>query len=106
MKRNRNFLRYFSIFALCALFMLSCEDENESFLPLQINADSNELVGLVNTHRKNGAMCGSKEKGPVGAIQLDESLCLAALRHANDMQQNDYFNHKGQDGPTFSQRTK
>jgi uncharacterized protein YkwD len=86
--------------------MLSCEDENESFLPLQINADSNELVGLVNTHRKNGAMCGSKEKGPVGAIQLDESLCLAALRHANDMQQNDYFNHKGQDGPTFSQRTK
>jgi len=70
------------------------------------NLTTDEILSIVNGHRKNGAVCGSNEKQPVGTLKWNDKLAKAALDHANDMYKNNYFDHVGLNGSHFTERAK
>lgn len=105
MNRKKNFLSVLIIVILGTLFFLSCDDEgSESSPSTEINADSKELLQLINNYRASGAICGTDELTPAEALQYNEALNSAAVEYANEMQENNNFSHTGQDGSTFSER--
>lgn len=63
-----------------------------------------ELLKLVNDLRKKGCRCGRKRMRPVPPLKWNPLLEKAALAHARDMEQNDFFKHKGSNGSKVSQR--
>lgn len=62
------------------------------------------MLALVNDLRSEGCRCGSNYMPPVGPVSWSADLEQAALRHANDMQVNDFFDHTGSDGTKVSDR--
>lgn len=58
----------------------------------------------VNKARSKPQMCGSKLKSAAKPLRYDADLGLAAQRHAQDMADNDYFEHLSLDGRTFVER--
>lgn len=89
---------------VCALF-ISC-GKDDAPTTVNLNLDSELILSIVNENRQAGAVCGEETKASVAALQWSDELALAALRHSNDMQANDYFDHQSQDGRTFSDRAK
>lgn len=79
-------------------------DESDS--TLNINADADLLLRLVNDYRKDGVKCGNADKNPQPLLIWDDELAKAALAHSNDMHQNNDLTHKGSDGSRFSDRIK
>ena len=64
-----------------------------------------ELLGLVNEARARGHDCGAEGVfGAAGALTLESRLTAAAQAHADDMNQNGYFGHAGQDGSSVGDR--
>ena len=68
------------------------------------SAISNSMLAAVNQLRQSGCKCGRKRMPPVPALQWDSKLELAALKHAKDMNQKNFFDHKGSDGSDAGQR--
>ncbi len=64
----------------------------------------NDLLAMVNQLRQEGCRCGRKRMAPVGPLRLSSKLNKAAQVHANDMERNQFFNHKGTDGSQVSDR--
>lgn len=100
---------FFVLLILSPILFFSCgsDDGDDSMTPdtaIEVNLDINLILRLVNEYRSAGATCGTSEKEAVSALAWSDELANAALDHANDMQQNDYFSHTSQDGRTFSQR--
>lgn len=50
------------------------------------------------------ALNAYREEHGVAPLEYDEDLCKAAQLHAEDMNENNYFDHKSKDGKTFSDR--
>lgn len=63
-----------------------------------------KLFQLVNDLRKKGCQCGSNYMQPVDPVSWNTDLDAAALRHANDMYTNDFFDHTGSDGSDIAVR--
>lgn len=63
-----------------------------------------QLLSLVNQLRSEGCRCGSTNMPPVGPVSWNAELEEAALRHAYDMQDNDFFDHTGSDGSDVADR--
>ena len=64
-----------------------------------------EVIRLVNIERAAGANCGSRGTfAAAGPLSLDTELREAARCHSTDMADNDFFDHTGSNGSSFSQR--
>lgn len=63
-----------------------------------------QMLSLVNKLRSEGCNCGSTYMPPVGPVSWNDNLAQAALRHAYDMKDNDFFDHIGSDGTKVSDR--
>jgi uncharacterized protein YkwD len=61
---------------------------------------------LINDARAHGARCGTREFKPAPPVRLSSSLAGAALGHAADMAQNDYFEHIDRDGHSPADRVR
>lgn len=74
----------------------SAETAGENAMP--------KLFQLVNNLRQSGCQCGSNYMPPVDRLSWHGDLDDAALRHANDMYNNDFFSHTGSDGSDIADR--
>lgn len=70
------------------------------------NAGLNEalMLQLVNNQRQQGCNCGTTWYPPTGTLTWNNQLEAAALAHATDMKQNNYFSHTGRDGSSPGDR--
>ncbi len=75
---------------------LSTSDE-ESTDNDGLMTEAEQMLALVNQFRQ--------ELG-VTPLTLNNALNSAAFKHSKDMNDNNYFDHKGRDGSSFSERTK
>ena len=107
-------MRIISIIAFL-LFISSCSNEStatekevevevDTVAILEVNLDRELILKIVNDTRTDGVYCNGVWQVPVGTLVWNDTLAKAALDHSNDMQQNGYFSHVGQNGSSFSQR--
>ena len=66
--------------------------------------NARELLQLVNQLRKQGCRCGRKRMKPAPPLKMNRLLNRAARSHANDMASNDFFEHRGSNGSSISDR--
>ncbi|MFN7120033.1 MAG: CAP domain-containing protein [Saprospiraceae bacterium] len=79
------------------------------FLNCQSSQDDNtyfaeELLLAVNRLRVSGCQCGDTYMPAVKPLQWNDELAEAALRHARDMADNQWFEHTGTDGSNIAWR--
>jgi hypothetical protein len=87
MRIHLSLSKYFFLYALIA-FQISYG---------QFTAEEQEMLRLVNNFRvENG----------LSTVRLNQNLNKAAFNHSKDMADNNYFDHVGLNGSTFSQRLK
>lgn len=63
-----------------------------------------KVLALTNESRAKGHRCGSRQFDPAPPLRANVRLEKAAAVHAQDMARNEYIDHVGRDGSTFSQR--
>jgi uncharacterized protein YkwD len=104
-----NYKLFFLLFlTLCVVS--SCLDDTEDTVeetPKKEDANTifiNNALKEVNMIRASEATCGTTPYTPVAALIWNDQLAAAALRHAKDMQTNNFFNHKGSDGSQVDKR--
>jgi uncharacterized protein YkwD len=68
------------------------------------NDDARALLELVNQLRKKGCRCGRKRMKSVPPLKMNRLLNQAARGHANDMASKDFFEHRGSNGSSISDR--
>jgi len=79
----------------------------ESPVPMETPpASPSEMLSAVNILRAKGCRCGSKQMPAVPPLQWDNRLAVAARRHARDMSNKDFFDHRGSDGSDVSTRAR
>lgn len=64
-----------------------------------------EMLTTVNALRQTGCTCGSTFMPPVKPLLWNDTLAMAALAHARDMDANNYFSHISPGGTSPIQRT-
>jgi uncharacterized protein YkwD len=64
------------------------------------------IVAIANEHRASGYNCGGQQMPPVGPLVMSAELQRAAQLHAQDMADNNYFDHTSLDGRSFSARSR
>lgn len=65
------------------------------------------VLAAVNQARSTDSNCGAYgDFSAVGSVSGDENLHQAAQGHADDMANNDFFDHVGSDGSSFSKRMR
>lgn len=67
-------------------------------------AASQRVLALVNHARAHPRQCGNRQFGAAPPLEWNDKLEQAAARHAADMAEHQYLEHKGRDGSTPSQR--
>jgi uncharacterized protein YkwD len=76
-----------------------------SHVPFTVHNVAGDMLGFVNAARALGHDCGSEGTfGSAAALRLEARLIAAAQKHAEDMDEHDYFSHTGQDGSLPSER--
>ena len=65
-----------------------------------------EVVLLTNEARKVARDCGGDYMDAVGPLSVNDKLALAAQRHAEDMEERDFFAHDNPDGATPRDRMR
>jgi uncharacterized protein YkwD len=66
--------------------------------------DTQKLLILVNQLRKKGCRCGRKRMKPAPTLKINRLLNQAAQVHANDMNSKNFFDHRGSNGSSISDR--
>ena len=66
-----------------------------------IKFDKDEMLRLVNEARMEKRRCGGKRHQATHPLEWNEKLAAAAQKHADDMGDNDFFDHTGSDGSTI-----
>ncbi len=69
-----------------------------------VEFDKQEMLELVNEARMNKRRCGGKKHDAVAPLQWSDKLAQAAQKHADDMADNDFFDHAGSDKSTVVMR--
>ncbi len=91
--------------ALIAMISLACQKDNVDNPDIKPEETHKEkLVRLVNEYREAGCQCGDDYMEPTTPLQWDELLEEAAQIHADDMKENEFFDHTGSDGSSAAQR--
>lgn len=65
-----------------------------------------EVVVLTNEARKIARDCGGTWMDAAGPLAVNDKLALAAQRHAEDMEERDFFEHDNPDGETPRDRMR
>jgi uncharacterized protein YkwD len=63
-----------------------------------------DMLNMVNAVREQGCKCGRKKMPPVAPLKWNALLEKAAMAHAEDMADNDHFDHVGTDGSEIDTR--
>ncbi len=66
--------------------------------PPQQTTEEDAMVALINAQRAQGATCGRRTFGAAPPVVMNEHLRQAARDHSQDMADNNYFDHRSQDG--------
>lgn len=77
-------------------------NQNNSSTPL----NKSLMLQLVNEQRTKGCNCGSIYYAPTTTVTWNDQLEAAAVAHAVDMDQNNYFSHTGLDGSSAGDRIR
>lgn len=103
-------MRFYLLMSLFALFLVSCtendlltpnEEETEEPIPeAPVLTFEQAMLQAINEVRRSGNDCG----GPVDTLSWDSQLAAAAERHAQDMFDNDFFDHQGSDSSSVGMR--
>ena len=89
----------FAVVLLCVLFV-QCKKDG-------ITGPVNSLASLVNKInlvRQRGCNCGVEYMPPVADLSVNNQLQNAAIIHATDMAEQNYFDHLSPDGGTPAER--
>ncbi len=95
---------------LCLVFtslLMSCSPQR---FPTAANPEPGAEVyprrtlAAVNALRKEGCRCGNRRMPPAPPLNWDNRLQKAAQRHADDMHRHNFFDHRGSDDSTMSER--
>lgn len=81
------------------VLMPACRKENH----VERNVKS-DMLTAVNALRQSGCTCGSTQMPAVKPLMWNDTLALAALAHARDMDANNYFSHISPNGTSPIQR--
>ncbi|WP_293312736.1 CAP domain-containing protein [Pedobacter sp. UBA5917] len=84
---------------LC-LLLVQCKKEAVPTPETEIN----QLIDKINLLRQSGCNCGTDYMPPVPNLSLNNFLQHAALAHASDMAQRNYFNHLPPEGTSPNER--
>ena len=76
----------------------------DSSWPVDWTSLEDDVVGEVNQVRANGTYCDTEWYPPVGPVEMDEVIRIAARLHSEDMAKQGYFSHDSLDGRTFGDR--
>ena len=66
----------------------------------------NDVLKSVNALRAEGCTCGNEVMPPAGPLTWNDKLENAAKKHTEDMNDNNFFDHKGSDGSRSWERIK
>ncbi len=83
---------------------VSNQTPNPNANMLTLDHFQQEMLNRVNQLRASGCMCGGQKMQPVGSLRWNGLLEQAAIRHAEDMKDHNFFNHKGSDGTEVDKR--
>lgn len=67
---------------------------------------SNEMLNLINQARSQARQCGGRHFQAAPPLRWNDALARAAQKHAQDMADNNYFEHKSRDGHSPFDRMK
>ncbi|MBB6239091.1 uncharacterized protein YkwD [Pedobacter sp. AK013] len=84
---------------LCVL-LVQCKKE-ELTVP---EGNASLLIDKINLLRQRGCNCGTEYMPPVPDLSLNIQLQNAAINHAKDMAEQNYFDHLSPDGGTPEER--
>ncbi len=98
----KNKILVITIFSI--LFFSTCQKDDSLYELAPANPDKQILISLINETRLKGCNCGNDYFPPVNPIKWNDTLELAAKEHSNDMKDNNYFDHKGNDGSSVGDR--
>ena len=97
-------------FAVSLIILSNCFiacSKSEEELPSSINENKvelQEILKLVNEVRASGTTCGSTYYPPADPLIWNAKLERAALKHSQDMFDQNYFSHTSLNGNSFSDR--
>jgi len=77
-----------------ATYFLACSADVDT---APVTPAKSDIQAQVNDLRRSGCQCGEEWMPPVPALDWNELLEAAALRHAKDMATHDHFDHTGTD---------
>ncbi len=97
-------IKTFTIFLLISLSSQILGQGNE--YPGKDQFDKDEMLQGVNEARAESRRCGGKKHEATHPLGWNEKLAQAALDHANDMAENEFFDHTGSDGSTIVERVE
>lgn len=97
-------IRIFSFLLLMIFSPLTRGQVNENSGDVQFDKD--EMLQLVNEARAESRRCGGEKHEATHPLGWNEKLAQAALVHANDMAENEFFDHTGSDGSTIVLRVE
>lgn len=95
----KKLLEVFAVLSIC-MFLVQCkkddlvEPENEVTM----------IIHKINLLRQSGCNCGTEFMPVVPKLSSNSQLQKAAITHANDMAQRNYFDHLSPEGSTPSER--
>src|SRR5688572_10163423 len=92
-------LSMFACILLCILFAQCKKDE----VAVPEN-DVNLVIAKINLLRQSGCNCGTAYMPPVPTLSLNNQLQNAAITHAKDMAEQNYFDHLSPEGGTPAER--
>ncbi|MEL6658305.1 MAG: CAP domain-containing protein [Bacteroidota bacterium] len=104
----------FSLFLLLTLSFTACQPD-EDFIPEPTggpgilnegSAAFQEMILDINDLRAEGCRCGNTNMPPVGPLQWNDQIAIAAAEHSADMAQAGVLNHTGTDGSLAGDRLK
>ncbi|MGM0375741.1 MAG: CAP domain-containing protein [Bacteroidota bacterium] len=95
-------IKIFSFLLLMIFSSLTRGQANENSGETQFDKD--EMLQLVNEARAESRRCGGTKHEATHPLGWNEKLAQAALVHANDMAENEFFDHTGSDGSTIVER--
>ncbi|WP_025144036.1 CAP domain-containing protein [Pedobacter jeongneungensis] len=94
--------KYLSVFAAMLLFILLVQcKKDEMTVP---DRDVDLVIDKINALRQSGCNCGTTYMPPVPNLVSNKQLQDAALAHAKDMAQRNYFDHLSPEGSTPEER--
>jgi len=98
---------------LCVALLGGCTQPRERVIVIKQNqffrCESDrvirtEMVNLVNRARSIKRHCGSRPCLPVRSVKWNSRLADAALKHAGDMAEHDFFSHSSLKGASVARR--